>query len=133
MTDRTLPPNPDGQNHDRAQSAQAVIRQFQICTGCDWDDAIADLLTDLMHLCDRETREDGETALDFSAELEGVEPTFVSPGAKLAGWYRLERSEPIQVRWSSRDTVAGWTPNRRAASAAVFFPALTSLTISCCC
>ena len=40
--------------------------------------------------------------------------------------------DSIQVRRSSRDTVAGWTPNRRAASAAVFFPCLTSVTISCC-
>jgi hypothetical protein len=71
MTDsRTLPPDPEGQNNARAQWAETAIRQFQICTGSDWDDAIADLLADLMHLCDRTTREDGATALDFADELE---------------------------------------------------------------
>jgi hypothetical protein len=65
--------------------AQAAIRQSQICSGCDWDDAIADL----MHLCDRETHEDGETALDFSAELrasskqEQATETVVDPAAGL--------------------------------------------------
>ena len=81
MTDRTLPPDPEGQNEDRAQSAQVVIRQFQICTGCDWDDAIADLLTDLMHLCDRETREDG----DFSAELERTRQHYAAETAAQEG------------------------------------------------
>jgi hypothetical protein len=81
MTDRSLPPDPEGQTDDRGQSAQAAIRHFQIVTGCDWDDAIADLLADLMHLCDRETREDGETPLDFTAELERARQHYVAETA----------------------------------------------------
>ena len=81
MTDRSLPPNPEGQDDDRGQSAQAAIRHFQIVTGCDWDDAIADLLADLMHLCDRETREDGETPLDFTAELERARQHYAAETA----------------------------------------------------
>ena len=57
--------DPDGQNDDRANWHRLQSGSPRICSGCDWDDAIADL----MHLCDRETHEDGETALDFSAEL----------------------------------------------------------------
>jgi hypothetical protein len=66
---RTLSPDPEGQNDARAQLAETAIGQFQICTGSDWDDALADLLADLMHLCDRATHEDG-TALNFAEELE---------------------------------------------------------------
>jgi hypothetical protein len=79
MTDRHLPS--EGQNDDRGQSAQAAIRHFQIITGCDWDDAIADLLADLMHLCDRETREDGETPLDFTAELKRARQHYAAETA----------------------------------------------------
>src|ERR1700719_3225651 len=100
---RTLPPDPEGQNDDRAQWAEAAIRHFQIHTGTDWDDAIADLLCDLMHLCDRATREDGATAFDFAGELERAREhyeaeTCSQPVDAAAGL--LEAAELVVARWS---------------------------------
>lgn len=48
-----LPPDPDGKNNDRAQWAEAAISAFEAETGTDRADALADLLADLMHWCDR--------------------------------------------------------------------------------
>ena len=48
-----LPPDPDGQNNDRAKWAQVAIDAFQAETGTDECDALGDLLADLMHLSDR--------------------------------------------------------------------------------
>ena len=42
----------------------------------------------------------------------------------------LQRCARLPV--AERDTVAGWTLNSRAASAADFFPEPTRFTISCC-
>ena len=58
-----LPPDPEGKNADRAAWADEAIRCFQSTTGTDWEDAVADLLCDLMHLCDRE-------AFKFEKELD---------------------------------------------------------------
>lgn len=62
MTDTTtttsdqkqLPPDPDGQNNDRADWADRALQAFQMTTGTDRQDALSDLLCDLMHLCDRD-------------------------------------------------------------------------------
>ena len=64
-----LPPDPEGKNGDRAEWAGRAISAFQIQTGTDFDDALKDLLCDLMHWCDRTTFEDGETRIDFDAAL----------------------------------------------------------------
>lgn len=69
MTKENIPPDPDGQNDDRAEWAESAIRQFQITTGTDFDDALKDLLCDLMHWCDRTTFTDGETPIDFESAL----------------------------------------------------------------
>jgi hypothetical protein len=58
-----LPPDPEGRNGDRAEWAAAAIRHFQCHTGTDWEDAVADLLCDLIHFCDRE-------GFDFAHELD---------------------------------------------------------------
>jgi len=57
-----LPPDPEGMNNDRAEWAACCIRHFQCQTGTDWEDAVCDLLGDLMHFCDRE-------GFDFRHEL----------------------------------------------------------------
>ena len=49
-----LPPDPDGQNDDRAGWADLALLAFQAATGTDREDALSDLLCDLMHLCDRD-------------------------------------------------------------------------------
>ena len=48
-----LPPDPDGINTERAQWTDAPMRCFQRETGTDDEDALSDLLCDLMHWCDR--------------------------------------------------------------------------------
>lgn len=57
-------------NANRATWAQSAIRAFQIETGTDWDNALPDLLCDLMHFAACYTLEDGETKFDFDAALE---------------------------------------------------------------
>jgi hypothetical protein len=66
---RQLPSDPEGMNDNRADWAGHAISAFQIQTGTDFDDALKDLLCDLMHWCDRTTFEDGETKIDFDAAL----------------------------------------------------------------
>jgi len=49
----TLPPDPEGVNDRRAAWAAAALQTFRDATGADADDALADLIADLMHWCDR--------------------------------------------------------------------------------
>jgi hypothetical protein len=58
-----LPPDIDGMNDDRAQWAKAALKAFIDQTGVDYEDALADLLADLMHLADREP-------FDFESDLD---------------------------------------------------------------
>ena len=60
---RVLPPDPDGKNHDRAAWAGAALAKFMEVTGTDVEDAVGDLLTDLMHWSDRNN-------YDFDAALD---------------------------------------------------------------
>lgn len=61
---RALPADPDGQNDDRAHWAAHALESFAAMTGCDaQDEAIADLIGNLMHWCDRNGR-------DFEKELQ---------------------------------------------------------------
>lgn len=48
-----LPPDPDGMNDSRAEWAWAALRAFMLATGTDMEDAMSDLLVDLMHWADR--------------------------------------------------------------------------------
>jgi len=50
-------------NEDRATWAHAALRSFQWETGSDFTDALADLMADLMHWCDR-------YGFEFNDELE---------------------------------------------------------------
>ena len=47
------PPDPDGLNDDRAAWAGSALAAFVRTTGTDEEDAVGDLLADLMHWCDR--------------------------------------------------------------------------------
>lgn len=60
---RPIPPDPDGQNNQRAQWAEAVLIAFAVETGTEREDALCDLLTDLRHWCDRNNT-------SFGSELE---------------------------------------------------------------
>lgn len=59
---KQLPPDPEGQNDDRAEWADAAIAAFRAVTGTDLEDAVSDLIADLMHWCDRHD-------ISFSEEL----------------------------------------------------------------
>lgn len=48
-----LPPDADGMNFDRASWADKAISAFRAATGTDREDALSDLLADLMHWADR--------------------------------------------------------------------------------
>jgi hypothetical protein len=59
---KPLPPDPEMRNANRARFAALALEAFQRQTGADLKDAVSDLLTDLMHWCDRFGQE-------FPAEL----------------------------------------------------------------
>ena len=48
-----LPPDPEGRNDMRALSAAVALQAFQDQSGCDEQDILVDLLTNLLHWCDR--------------------------------------------------------------------------------
>jgi len=54
---KPLPPDPEEKNEIRAQSADLALMVFQGQTGADIEDAVSDLLADVMHWCDRHGRE----------------------------------------------------------------------------
>ena len=50
------PPDPDSMNDRRAEWAAQTIERFQFITRTDDEDAVADLLNNLMHYCDRSSQ-----------------------------------------------------------------------------
>lgn len=50
---KTLPADPEQMNDNRSKWAQHAITTFAAVTGCDEEDVLGDLLTDLMHWADR--------------------------------------------------------------------------------
>jgi hypothetical protein len=67
-----LPPDIDGRNGERAEWAELAIVAFEERTGIDREDAVADLLCDLMHFCDRH---DG---FDFAADLNRAQGHYAA-------------------------------------------------------
>lgn len=63
MSVQELPPDPDGQNDDRAKWAEKALGAFQKETNCDDEDVLGDLLADLMHWADR-NQQDFQAAMD---------------------------------------------------------------------
>ena len=59
---KTLPLDPHDMNDERADTAGEALRQFQLLTGADDEDALGDLLCNLIHWCDR-------NHFDFEAAL----------------------------------------------------------------
>lgn len=47
-----LPADPDGMNRTRSEHAASALRQYQLEVQTDDEDAVTDLLGDLMHFCD---------------------------------------------------------------------------------
>ncbi len=65
-----LPPDPEGMNDLRAGRARAALHAFAAVCATDWEDALSDLLCDLMHLSDR------DPAFDFSESLARAEAHY---------------------------------------------------------
>ena len=79
---KPLPPDPENMNDKRAQWAAAALREFGRITGTDDEDALGDLLCDLMHWCDRNDM-DFEAALWRARchyEAESMSPDTGTPG-----------------------------------------------------
>jgi hypothetical protein len=53
MPKNKFPPDPEKTNTSRAAWAGAALRHFRCITGADHEDALGDLLCDLMHWSDR--------------------------------------------------------------------------------
>jgi hypothetical protein len=62
-TQKQIPPDPDRLNEDRSSWAGAALTTFMHVTGTDEEDALGDLLADLMHWSDRND-DDFDAALD---------------------------------------------------------------------
>jgi hypothetical protein len=71
-----LPPNPDGMNFDRAAWADKAIDAFREATGTDLEDALGDLLADLMHWADR-------AGYDYDAALDRARGHYEAETASL--------------------------------------------------
>jgi len=73
---KTYTTDPDGcSNVNRAAWAASAVAEFQAVTGSDDEDAVADLLGDLMHLCARKSKKYGtfEECLRRAEEFFGYE------------------------------------------------------------
>lgn len=68
--EQKLPPDPEGMNDKRSQWAEEAVETFVSVTGTDQEDAVSDLLCNLMHYCDR-------NRLDFNAELSRAQTSYV--------------------------------------------------------
>lgn len=82
-----LPPDPDGQNDNRATWADQAVRAFRYTTGTDREDALSDLLCDLMHLCDRDAK-----LGDFESQLRRARGHYAAETALL-----VTESAPCQA------------------------------------
>lgn len=69
-TRRRLPQDVDGNNGKRARWALPAIEAFMRETGVDPEDAIPDLIANLHHLCDRQSKKFG-TFEDALRRAEG--------------------------------------------------------------
>lgn len=67
----TLPPDPEGYNDERAARGKAIIEVYHKLTGTDPSCSLGDLLSDPMHMCDRDP--DFGT---FEDELERAERSY---------------------------------------------------------
>ena len=72
---KRLPADPEGMNDARSDWADSALEAFQGRTGTEPEDAVADLLCDLMHWCDRNSDEGFDVALTrarvaYDAETE---------------------------------------------------------------
>ena len=68
---KTLPPDPDNGNRNRAMRANACLDLYRNITDATQDDCVSDLLTDLMHCVDR-------SELDFETQLARARRNYLA-------------------------------------------------------
>ncbi len=88
---KQLPADPDVMNDDRADWAAAAIDAFIDATGADREDALSDLLSDLMHLCDRV-----DDLGNFKEQLERARGHYEAETASGLSWeaYQAYLNDP---------------------------------------
>jgi len=74
-----IPPDPDGQNGDRADWAGAAIEEFRGQTGTDEEDAVCDLIADLHHWADRH-------GMNWEDEVKRGDGHYWAETQKEGGW-----------------------------------------------
>jgi hypothetical protein len=78
----TIPPDPEDQNDDRAEWAQAAIDAFVSVCRTDPEDALSDLLSDMGHWCDRNgttmAAEIARASSHYNDETDGKGASFDS-------------------------------------------------------
>lgn len=98
ITTYNLPADPDGMNDNRSQWAGIAITAFQAATGTDEEDALGDLLTDLMHWADRQ-------CFDFEAALTRAADHYrAETGSEEASTLRFDLGQ-IVITTHARDTL----------------------------
>jgi hypothetical protein len=75
----SMPPDPDEKNMERAEWAHRAILAFESATGTDREDALADLLGDLMHWSN-------VYGQDFDRELDRARRHYASETTTEPGW-----------------------------------------------
>jgi hypothetical protein len=106
MTDRIttpsiqkqLPPDPEGRNDHRAAWAGKALDDFIVATGTDEEDAVGDLLVDLMHWCDRNNY---DFDLAFDRALSHYEAETATEQASTVGKHacqvQAQRNAPLDI------------------------------------
>lgn len=99
-----LPPDPDGMNDERSGWAETALVAFREATGTDREDALCDLLCDLMHLCDRV-----DTLGGFDAQLERARGHYeADTGGEDIPRSRCETAVAAELLAACRMVVARW-------------------------
>jgi len=88
MTNIQLPPDPEGMNDSRAAWAGHAIHQFALTTGSDEQDALSDLLADLIRYHDLAGEGDATRKRKAASKTEHTCPAcdqnaWAKPGAHL--------------------------------------------------
>jgi hypothetical protein len=78
---KPLPTDPDELNADRARWAAAALAEFRRQTGADLEDAVSDLLADLMHWCDRHGQTFGDELRRARGHYEAETTVSLEPTA----------------------------------------------------
>jgi hypothetical protein len=108
----SMPPDPDEKNMERAEWAHRAILAFESATGTDREDALADLLGDLMHWSN-------VYGQDFDRELDSARRHYASETATEPGWEELATPDEF-VKWAqsiARAAVSSVLPSDRQPAA----------------